>query len=306
MLNTLFPELPASKRKKTVPTRMVGRDPFHLDGPAIIKFSGGRTSGLMLWEYMQRGLGPDTHIVFCNTGKEKEETLEFVFAVEQHWAVKVHWLEFTLRLEGYDAEKRKDILRPDWREVSFGTARRLGEPFEDLARWKGAIPNRTMRFCTEYLKLWCAEQFMRGLGYDHWTSAVGIRSDEPRRVAKLRGRKPQAHEDLALPLWDAGIDEATVLDFWGRQLFDLALAPGEGNCDLCFLKGAGLRLKEMRRNPEGADWWLSMERSANAAWINPLGGRPSYQTLHQLAMTQEKIEFPTDELDPGFDCLCGD
>ena len=53
-------------------------NPFQIEGPAVISFSGGRTSGLMLRRIMDAGLGKDVHILFSNTGKEREETLQFV------------------------------------------------------------------------------------------------------------------------------------------------------------------------------------------------------------------------------------
>jgi hypothetical protein len=41
--------------------------------------------------------------------------------------------------------------------------------------------------------------------------------------------------------------------------FDLQLDQHEGNCDLCFLKGAGKIQRIMRARPDLADWWIQME-----------------------------------------------
>ncbi len=57
-------------------------DPFHITGPALISFSGGRTSGYMLWRILQAHGGTlpdDVYVTFANTGKEREETLRFVY-----------------------------------------------------------------------------------------------------------------------------------------------------------------------------------------------------------------------------------
>jgi len=48
--------------------------------------------------------------------------------------------------------------------------------------------------------------------------------------------------------------------FWRAQDFDLGLEPWEGNCDLCFLKGRGLRKRIIRDDPSRADWWAEQER----------------------------------------------
>ena len=56
-------------------------DPYLIQGPALISFSGGRTSAYMLKQIIDahRGKLPDdVHVAFANTGKEREETLRFV------------------------------------------------------------------------------------------------------------------------------------------------------------------------------------------------------------------------------------
>lgn len=52
------------------------RDPFKIDQPTCISFSGGRTSVYMLWRVLQAnaGLPADTVVCLANTGKEVEAT----------------------------------------------------------------------------------------------------------------------------------------------------------------------------------------------------------------------------------------
>src|SRR5687767_13450091 len=105
-------------------------DPFKIGGPACINFSGGRTSAYMLWRVLEAngGLPSDAAVVFTNTGREAEATLEFVVDVSKHWGVPIRWAEFR---PGFTFE-----------EVSFATASRDGEPFEALIRDKGLyLPN---------------------------------------------------------------------------------------------------------------------------------------------------------------------
>lgn len=63
------------------------KDHFKIDGPAVISFSGGRTSGLMLRRCLDAGLQPDVHVLFANTGKERPETLDFVRDCGLNWGV---------------------------------------------------------------------------------------------------------------------------------------------------------------------------------------------------------------------------
>ena len=69
------------------------RDPFTIDRPTCISFSGGRTSAYMLWRVLDAngGLTAQTVVCFANTGKEVEATLRFVRDCASHWRVPIHW-----------------------------------------------------------------------------------------------------------------------------------------------------------------------------------------------------------------------
>ena len=72
-------------------------NPYFIDEPAAVSFSGGRTSAYMLYKILEAHGGklPD-HIkcLFSNTGKELPETLDFVQACSDNWGVEIVWLEF--------------------------------------------------------------------------------------------------------------------------------------------------------------------------------------------------------------------
>ena len=55
---------------------------FREDGrPRLIHFSGGRTSAYLLFHTLEAyggSLAKNVRVVFCNTGKEREETLIFI------------------------------------------------------------------------------------------------------------------------------------------------------------------------------------------------------------------------------------
>ncbi len=237
----------------------------------MISFSGGRTSAYMLRRILDAGLQADVHIVFADTGKEREETYAFVRECQARWGVTVHW-----------------VHRPGY--------------FHRLIEDKQALPNSVQRFCTQELKLKPMWAFCRALGWEHWDCAIGIRADEPRRLAKLRGRKPDDRGQINLfPLADAGIGLAEVSEFWRSQPFDLRLQPWEGNCDLCFLKGQGKRLRIMQDRPDLASWWIEQEERTSRFFRTP--PRPNYSQLLQIA--QMPRLFDPDEEDLS-DCICGD
>jgi len=271
------------------------RDPFLIEGPALISFSGGRTSAYMLRRILdayEGELPPDVHVTFANTGKEREETLEFVAECGRRWNTGIVWLE---RVEG------------GFREVSFGTASRNGEPFKALIDASNMLPRGHIRFCTDKLKVRVLRDYARGLGWGAWDNVIGIRADEPSRVAKSRANTARQWTTI-MPLAEAGITERDVLAYWRAQPFDLGLNPGEGNCDLCFLKGAGLISAIIERRPDLAQWWIDAENTPRLP-LKPAGSRfrvdrPSYAELADAVKRQDRFDFG--ERDALIDCMCGD
>ena len=120
-------------------------NPFKLTEPSCISFSGGRTSAYMLWRFIDAndGLPDDCIVTFANTGKEAEETLEFVRDCGKYWNVPIVWLEYQW------AEETKDRFKV----VDFDTAARNGEPFEQMLKAKKYLPSPVQRFCTVELKI---------------------------------------------------------------------------------------------------------------------------------------------------------
>lgn len=281
-------------------------DPFRLETPAVVSFSGGRTSGFMLWRVLQAfdgSLPEDVAVVFCNTGKERTETLDFVERCSQRWGVEVVWLEYRRAIE-------HKFIR-----VDYATASRHGEPFDEIISAKPVLPNVAMRYCTEWLKVKISNRYARHVR--GWTTkaggyrnAIGLRADEPRRVARLRASSsPTPGEEPFAPLALAGVTLADVQGFWKSSPFDLQLQPHEGNCDLCFLKGQGKILNIMRDRPDLAEWWIEKERRFVGKTRLEEAGRfrkdkPSY--VATLAMAQSQPEFAWGDEEDFPQCRCTD
>jgi 3'-phosphoadenosine 5'-phosphosulfate sulfotransferase (PAPS reductase)/FAD synthetase len=276
--------------------------PYKILEPTVISFSGGRTSGYMLWRILQENNGlPDEAIVtFANTGKEEEETLKFVKACQDNWGVEIHWIEYQY------AEKPADR----WKKVTFETASRNGEPFFQLIDQNGSpyLPNPVARICTAKLKIRAIHAYLKSIGWSHNENMdwVGIRADEQRRAAKIARERT--------PLVVDGITKQDVGDFWKAQSFDLGLpnmngVTMHGNCDLCFLKPTHQIISLIKEKPERADWWIAMENHAQSSNKTYGDGakfrkdRPSYADLKKFALAQGDMFDKTEEAVP---CFCGD
>ena len=274
-------------------------NPYKIDGPALISFSGGRTSGFMLWNIIKAHGGqlpPDVYVVFANTGKEAPETLDFIRDVSEKWGVHINWLELSIHEE-----------RPIWRtkQVTYDTASRNGEPFDMLIKKKPFLPNPVTRFCTSELKINVMKRMMQLMGYKEWFNVVGLRYDEPRRVANIRNQTGNKWTSIT-PMADAKHTIDDVIEFWDKQNFDLNLnayggkAPA-GNCDLCFLKGMNTTIKILKERPEMADWWIAKEKEVGATFRKD---RPSYIELLDISKQPEEPQLFDD--DDQMTCFCHD
>lgn len=279
------------------------RDPFKIDGPTCISFSGGRTSAYMLWRVLQSHGGKlpaDALVCFANTGKEDEATLRFVRDCSERWSVPITWVEWRDDETGYAV-------------VDFDTASRNGEPFQALIEKRQYLPNPVTRFCTIDLKIRAMARHLMALGMgDTKTecenmSVIGIRADEQRRAAKIEDKS-------RIPLWSAGITVQDVSEFWAEQPFGLELPTYlgrtlAGNCDLCFLKPASQVRSLIAQKPERAIWWAKMEALALALASKPSGAvfrsdRASYAAMAQDAENQ--TDFIGHNNEEAMACFCGD
>jgi len=273
---------------------------FRISGPALISFSGGRTSAFMLLCIIVAyggTLPDDVYVCFANTGKEREETLRFVHECATRWNVRVRWLEWQ------DRRKRTPVeLR--FAEVGFNSASRKGEPFKALIESKKAVPNAVQRWCTTHLKFQVCCDFMEVQGHAAWANVIGLRADEMIRVFKKIGENVEQnnHWHNRMPLADVKVRRPDVLAFWAEQPFDLGLHPWEGNCTKCFMKGRRVLEWDCRRDPSDARDWAEMEQIGGGRFTTEYSMNDLIRAVRNSPLLPLGDEF--DEFDE-FDAECG-
>jgi 3'-phosphoadenosine 5'-phosphosulfate sulfotransferase (PAPS reductase)/FAD synthetase len=273
-------------------------DPFFITGPALISFSGGRTSAYMLWRILQAHGGTipgDVHVAFANTGKEREETLRFVHECASRWDVRVRWLEFVTDLKSVGASGR-------FEEVGYNSASRAGEPLDRLIARKQAIFSTiTGRWCTERCKVGVLHDFVEAQGFrrGEYTEVIGFRADEYDRVHELPHRPRNADRKLHFPLAEAGVRKADILSWWSQQPFDLQLERGTGNCDHCPFLNFKTRVARARRDRAGCEWWHSHEVEKDFSF-----GYESFAAVLDAALSSPLLPLGDIEADAA-DSECG-
>ena len=268
----------------------------------VVMFSGGRTSAFLAKYMKEHPHYKNCIFVFMNTGKEREETLQFADKCDKEFGLNLVYLEALV-----NNEKGKGTT---YKIVDFETASRNGEPFEAMLK-KYPLPNNMASNCTRELKQRPIDAYLRDNYKDFdIIKVVGIRADEAHRKsvnAKI--------EKVIYPLCDeVKIDSRFIRNWWEKQSFDLGLKDYQGNCDLCFKKSLKKRLTIIKENPESAKWWLEMEQKYSSEEIPrfdlrtnksieeliDIAQRPftRAQDLHELSQQQcDLFEYETD-------CFC--
>lgn len=261
-------------------------NPYKIEPPFYVSFSGGRTSGYMLRMILDAwgGAMPEGgYVLFANTGKEHPATLDFVHEIETRWC-PITWIEY-----------RADA---PFAGVTHATASTKGEPFAALIAKRKYLPNPVARFCTSDLKVKPMNAWMK-MRHDEFTTVIGLRYDEAIRVSRLRG---DSTRDIEMPLADAKATRETVMAYWRDSDFDLNLPHGDqafGNCDLCFLKSRSATERVLEHDPERASWWIAQEEMIGGTFRKD---RPNYKTMLYQVTIQGRLFDDDGDLTIPCDC----
>ena len=149
--------------------------PTHATFPHVVKFSGGRSSAMMLLSLAENNQLNATRgdvVVFNNTSAEHSSTYEFLVKcknyVEQRFQIPFFLIEFQTYEDAWLGRWRR---APTYRMVkpfpcknyknknSYGY-RYKGEVFQEFVSWNSQLPTRFARTCTEHLKLNTSVRFL--------------------------------------------------------------------------------------------------------------------------------------------------
>ena len=146
---------------------------IHREIPHVVKFSGGRSSAMMLFTLLEAGLLKVERgdvVVFNNTSAEHPKTYEFTRKckdlVESRYKIPFFWVEFQTYEDARGGEWSRlpayRLVKPEpYSENSPNGYHWRGEVFEELLSWAGFVPNQFQRTCTASLKLETTRAFLK-------------------------------------------------------------------------------------------------------------------------------------------------
>ncbi len=233
--------------------------------PRVFHFSGGRSSGYMVLNNYKQG----DLVIFCDTGREDEDTLRFVRDFEQFNSIPIIWLTGNFRKEVVEAEK--------------------------------LIPNRFKRKCTINLKIKKARRYLRSIGLFSYIQFIGFRYDEPLRVKGYKNYWQQV--ETFFPLHEQKISEPEILLYWKPIPYDLKIPSILKNCNCCFQKGESAVLAILSQYPEKADEWILDEESKfNSKGYTYFKGI-TFRQLRDKALSLTK-SYDLEVINPKSSCSC--
>lgn len=270
----------------------------------FVSFSGGRSSAVMVKRCLDLySKSREVIILFANTGCEHPATLDFVDAVDKHFANgSIVWVEAIINGPG---------VGPTAKVVNHKTAARNGEPFR-AAIAKHGIFCKTHPNCTGRLKVDPMTSYLRSIGWEKgsYETAIGIRADEVDRKS-TNGVKDR----YIYPLIDEGWTKPKVNAYMAQFEWDLELpSDAFGNCVWCWKKSMRKLMTVAKKAPDSFDFPGEMERRygiitrSKKSQLNPrvfFRGRLSAQDVLKKAFTEEFNEYVDDpvgdEFDPALD-----
>lgn len=226
-----------------------------------VSFSGGRTSAYMAkWLKDNKSDEYEFSFIFANTGQEHEKTLEFVNECDKRWGFNVVWLECVV-----DPEPHKGT---GWKVVTYETASRNGEPFEQVCA-KYGLSNPTFKPCNREMKTVPMDKYRREVIGD-CEIAIGIRADEIDRMSVKAKEK-----GLVYPLisWHP-TTKAEIRHWWKEQDFDLEIPEHMGNCVTCWQKSFRKLMTIAKHEPERFDFFRRMEQEHGMSGAPSEDGKP--------------------------------
>ena len=174
------PKLVVSKRLRKAPEvhdpkreyQFLYTDTHHSELPHVVKFSGGRSSGMLLLTLLANGILNASRgdvVLFNNTSSEHPQTYDFVRECKK--ATEEHGIPFfVIEFQTYEDARKGDWTRlPSYRLVNVEPWSEdnpdgfywKGEVFEEVMSWSGFVPNQFRRICTTNMKLGATRQFLR-------------------------------------------------------------------------------------------------------------------------------------------------
>lgn len=200
----------------------------------LVNVSGGRSSAMMARHIQTAEKYKDYQklFVFCNTGLERPETIQFLKGQIKYWDLPLYLIEGVYSLKNGVGVKSK--------LVDFDTMDMDGQVFSKMIdhlnknKWTG-VPNEATPYCSDYLKKRVSHHFAKKIFEStKYLSAIGFRlEDMPNRITWKEIKLDKKRIFPLLTDFGNAITQFDLNDFFRTEKFKLKIHSRLGNCTYC-------------------------------------------------------------------------
>lgn len=267
----------------------------------MVTISGGRSSAMMARHIQTNEKYKDYEkvYVFCNTGMERPETIQFLKDIEKHWQIPIVKIEGVYSSEIGIGVKYKIV---EWDELNMNAI-----PFSQAIMHKNkgefnGMPNQEAPYCSEMLKTLPAKKLCDDVfGVNNYIKAIGFRKEDmPKRISWAEIKVDRNRIFPLLTDWIVPIGQMELNRWWDKQDFKLSIHGKYGNCELCWKKSDANLVDAIRFGTRFIDWFDKHEKQyGNTAFR----GRKSVNDLVKMAQQPftPEIDFDCNDDDK---CVC--
>lgn len=244
--------------------------------------------------------------VFCNTGQERPETIQFLKDMVNSWKINLHLIEGVYSdLPGVGVKHRL---------VEFDTMDMKSRVFSDCIRhlqknkWTG-VPNQATPYCSEYMKVRPAHSFAKEVfGTVDYIKAIGFRKEDmPKRISWAEIKEEKRKIFPLITDFKNPVSQFDLNRWFKIKRFRLYLHSKLGNCKYCYKKSEPNLLEAIKidiKNGElhTVEWYRSEENKyGNMFFRNNL----SIDDLVKMASDPfVQLAFAFADYEDDYNCVC--
>lgn len=267
----------------------------------MVTVSGGRSSAMMARHIQtdERYTNYKKVFVFCNTGMERPETIEFLKNIEKYWEMPIVKIEGVYSNDLGTGVKYKIV---DWENMNM-----TAKPFTKMIEHKNkgiftGLPNQDAPYCSENLKTLPAKKLCDDIfGLNKYKIAIGFRKEDmPKRIKWAEIKEENQKIFPLLTDFYTPISQLDLNKWWKKQPFKLEIHGKYGNCELCWKKSEDTLIENILYGTRFIDWFKKEERKYDSVSFRGHKSIADLVKLSELPRTI-KMELQTDD---DFNCVC--
>lgn len=265
----------------------------------MVTVSGSRSSAMMARHIQTSEKYKDFNKVylFCNTGMERPETINFLKNIVKYWNIDLKLIEGV-----YSNDLGVGV---SFKEVNFETLDMNAKRFSEMIEHKNkgvfsGMPNQDAPFCSENLKTTPAKKYCDTIfGVNNYKKAIGYRKEDmPKRITYAEVKQDIQRIFPLLTDFDVPISNLDLNKWWSEQPFKLELHGIYGNCELCWKKSDNNLIENILYGTRFIDWYKNEEAKYNSVSFR---NHKSINDLIKLSKLPRNLKI---DFEDNYNCVC--